>query len=867
MAQIPIETPAGAQAKVDAHKVATNPHPGLGTTGGPHAGTHASSSTDPVTPGSIGAQPLDADLTAIAALAPADGSVLRRVLGAWVAATLGPNDVGLGLVTNSADPDKPVSIAQQAALDLKQSLSGKNAANGYAGVDGTGKVFSSLLPSYVDDVLEFTNLAAFPGTGETGKIYVALDTDRTYRWSGSVYVQLVSSPGSSDAVPEGSSNLYFTDSRARAAAVADVINDGVVNVAPSQNSVFDALAAKQTAIDGKQALDSDLTALAGLTATADSLIQSVAGAWAARTPTQVKSTLALARGDVQLGSVDNTSDAGKPISTSQQAALDAKQPLDSDLTAFAALAPPNDSLPQRKAGAWTGRTPAQVKIDLALSYADLSGTVPQSAIPAIAITEYLGAVASQVAMLALIGERGDWCTRTDLGTDWQLIADSSAVLASWREMTYPASPVQSVSGRTGAVTLAKGDVQLGSVDNVSAAALRDRTSHTGEQGISTVTGLQTAIDGKAGRLTPTGTKTTAYTPVDGDLVVCDATSAAFTVTLPTAVPGMIIAVRKGDSSLNLVTIARAGTDTIGGVNPVTSVTLDTPHQVLVLVGVSGGWVPSSGLARRTLPDIQAFIISGTWIKPAGARVVTSVGIGAGGPGASGPLRGSGVATSGGGGGAGGACSPGYFQAADLPATVAVTVGAGGIGGPAQTVADGNGIAGTAAGATRFGAYSAANGGGSGVAGGTGTAAGGLGGAGVRGGRDGGAGVVGGPGAGAFTSNILSGAGGGGGGGNNATPVAFPGGAGGIAHQTTSGSAVGGTVPGGAGASGVGVAGNLPIGGAGGGGGGANLTGNGGAGGNGGNYGGGGGGGAAALNGNSSGPGGPGAPGIQIVISE
>lgn len=86
------------------------------------------------------------------------------------------------------------------------------------------------------------------------------------------------------------------------------------------------------------------------------------------------------------------------------------------------------------------------------SYSDLTGTVPQSALPAVALTEFLGAVASETAMLALTGQRGDWATRTDLGTDWQLIADNPAQLASWREMTYPASPVSSVNGRTGAVT-------------------------------------------------------------------------------------------------------------------------------------------------------------------------------------------------------------------------------------------------------------------------------------------------------------------------------------------------------------------------------------------------------------------------------
>lgn len=53
-----------------------------------------------------------------------------------------------------------------------------------------GLIPSAQLPSYVDDVVEAANLAAFPGTGETGKIYVAIDTGYTYRWSGSVYVRI-----------------------------------------------------------------------------------------------------------------------------------------------------------------------------------------------------------------------------------------------------------------------------------------------------------------------------------------------------------------------------------------------------------------------------------------------------------------------------------------------------------------------------------------------------------------------------------------------------------------------------------------------------------------------------------------------------
>lgn len=98
--------------------------------------------------------------------------------------------VGLGNVDNTSDVNKPVSTAQQAALDLKANLSLVGAVSGIASLDGTGKVPSSQLPSYVDDVIEVANFAALPVTGETGKIYVTLDTNETFRWSGTVYVEI-----------------------------------------------------------------------------------------------------------------------------------------------------------------------------------------------------------------------------------------------------------------------------------------------------------------------------------------------------------------------------------------------------------------------------------------------------------------------------------------------------------------------------------------------------------------------------------------------------------------------------------------------------------------------------------------------------
>lgn len=85
----------------------------------------------------------------------------------------------------------------------KQSVSQKGVANGYASLDSSGLVPSNQLPSYVDDVLEFANLATFPVTGETGKIYLALDSNFTYRWSGSAYILLTSQPADGSETIKG----------------------------------------------------------------------------------------------------------------------------------------------------------------------------------------------------------------------------------------------------------------------------------------------------------------------------------------------------------------------------------------------------------------------------------------------------------------------------------------------------------------------------------------------------------------------------------------------------------------------------------------------------------------------------------------
>ena len=92
-------------------------------------------------------------------------------------------------------------------LDKKMDSTLKGAVNGVAELDESGKVPSSQLPSYVDDVLEFDSQSAFPGTGESGKIYVAKDTNKTYRWSGSAYTEI----SASLALGETSSTAYPGD--------------------------------------------------------------------------------------------------------------------------------------------------------------------------------------------------------------------------------------------------------------------------------------------------------------------------------------------------------------------------------------------------------------------------------------------------------------------------------------------------------------------------------------------------------------------------------------------------------------------------------------------------------------------------------
>lgn len=138
---------------------------------------------------------------------------------------------------------------------------------------------------------------------------------------------------------------------------------------------------------------------------------------------------------------------------------------------------------------------------LGLATLDSNGKLLGAQVPDIAISEYLGTAANQAAMLALQGQKGDWVTRMDTGTNWIITGDNPSQIGSWTQLSYPASPVISVNGKQGAVTITKADIGLDQVDNTSDAA---KPVSTAQQ---TALNLKESLSNKAINLTsPNDTK-------------------------------------------------------------------------------------------------------------------------------------------------------------------------------------------------------------------------------------------------------------------------------------------------------------------------------------------------------------------------
>ena len=224
---------------------------------------------------------------------------------------------------------------------VQQFINSKGAPNGLASLNESGIIPSAQLPSYVDDVIEVDTFSNLPGTGESGKIYIVQDTNLTYRWSGTDYVEI----SKSLALGETSSTAYPGD---KGKATTDKLNripdkliTDTVNVNQSTTeAVLNFTTYRQEAQQiGRNALTitSATTSQAGLMSSSDKTkldglkdqagITSDINAVQTNLETHINNKSnphEVTKDQVGLGNVDNTSDANKPISNATQTALNGK---------------------------------------------------------------------------------------------------------------------------------------------------------------------------------------------------------------------------------------------------------------------------------------------------------------------------------------------------------------------------------------------------------------------------------------------------------------------------------------------------------------------------------------------------------------
>ena len=160
----------------------------------------------------------------------------------------------------------------------------------FANLSDNGKVPANQLPSYVDDVLEYGTLSTFPVTGETDKIYVAQDTNLTYRWSGTRYVEI----SQSIALGETSTTAYpGNKGKANEEAIINEISRAQVKEQSRQDSIDEE-------IERAKRVETNIQ---------DSHNRHI---------TDYNNPHNVTKFQVGLGNVDNTSDVNKPISDAQQ---------------------------------------------------------------------------------------------------------------------------------------------------------------------------------------------------------------------------------------------------------------------------------------------------------------------------------------------------------------------------------------------------------------------------------------------------------------------------------------------------------------------------------------------------------------------
>jgi len=162
------------------------------------------------------------------------GSDIKALTGLWDATynTVQNNSSNWNFTYNKVNNLTVYDIAT-----LYDTLTGKQAKGNYPVLDNDNKIPAIYLPGFVDDILEYDTYSLFPITGNVGKIYVSLDNGKAYRWGGTIYTEIVSSPGTTDSLAEGSVNKYFTNARAASAAPVQSVAGRTGNIILGINDI------------------------------------------------------------------------------------------------------------------------------------------------------------------------------------------------------------------------------------------------------------------------------------------------------------------------------------------------------------------------------------------------------------------------------------------------------------------------------------------------------------------------------------------------------------------------------------------------------------------------------------------------------
>ncbi len=428
------------------------------------------------------------DMTAVVRGPQGDPSsnLVQSVAGKTGVVVVTKADVGLNNVDNTSDLNKPISTAVQNALADKANTSH---------VHNMSDIFN-LEPSIDDLTTEVNTLKTGKQDKLTSGTNIKTVNGNSLLGSGDVTINAV--PDSTQAVTGG---IRLTGDLGGSATSPKVEKINGVAVDTSSAASGKVLKATGTSAASFQAITA---ADVGAIPTSDRAVANgVADLDAngklpsARLPAGIVQTVNGLTGDVTitktmlgLGSVNNTADADKPISTATQTAL--------NLKADAALL-----------GAVNG-----------IATLDSNGVIPSSQIGSITTGDTF-VVANQAARLATNAKKGDVAVQEDTNESWILKTTPATLTANWVKLLFPAS-VTSVNGNTGSVTLTKSDLSLSNVDNTSDLNKPVSTATTTELNKKVD---KTVLTAKGDLLSHDGTSLAVRTVgTDGQVLKADSTS-------------------------------------------------------------------------------------------------------------------------------------------------------------------------------------------------------------------------------------------------------------------------------------------------------------------------------------------------------